>query len=158
MPKYNILATLEDKAGFIADNMELEYDGIDFDGVILFTSRLDKTVYGVTDYTGYSVFFELYYEAEGYLEALIETLYILKDDFDETETPILRLTKNHITFSEIIRGDDIDCCTLGGLFDDYVFDEQETITEVEVADSCRLDTLLNDDDFNEQEMTTNILL
>ena len=94
MAKYNIIKTMEDKAYFIANNMELEYEDIDFDGVLLFTARVDKPIYCVIDHEGVSVFFEQYYEASNYLEDLIEILNILKDDFDETLT--LRLTKNYI--------------------------------------------------------------
>lgn len=133
MPKYNILATTEDKACFIANNMELEYEDIDFDGVLLFTIRIDKTIYSVSDHEGYSVFFERYYEASNYAADLIETLTILKDDFDENETLTMRLTKNHISFSETIRGDDIDSYNLSDLFDDYVFNEVELITNTEIV-------------------------
>ena len=133
MPKYNIIKTMEDKASFIADNMELEYEGIDFDGVLLFTVRVDKTIYSVSDYEGYSVFFERYYEASNYADDLIETLIILKDDFNENETLTMGLAKNHISFSETIRGDDIDSCNLCDLFDDNVFSEVEFITKVEIA-------------------------
>lgn len=133
MPKYNILETLDDKASFIADNMEMEYEDIDFDGVLLFSIRVDKMIYSVTDYEGYSTFFERYYEASDHLEDLIETLHILKDDFDENETLTMRLAKNHISFSETIRGDDIDSCKLCDLFDDNVFNEVEFITKVEIA-------------------------
>lgn len=133
MPKYNILKTMDDKAGFIAANMEIEYDGIDFDGVLLFTIRIDKTIYSVSDHEGYSTFFERYCEASNYAEDLVETLIILKDDFDENEVLTIRLAKNHISFSETIRGDDIDSCNLGDLFDDYVFNEVEFITNAEIA-------------------------
>ena len=133
MPKYNILETIEDKACFIANNMELEYEDIDFDGVLLFTIRIDKTIYSVSDHEGYSVFFERGYEASNYAEELIETLIILKDDFDENETLTMRLAKNHISFSETIRGDDIDSCNLSDLFDDYVFNEVELITNTEIV-------------------------
>lgn len=133
MPKYNFITTMEDKASFIADNMEMEYEDIDFDGVLLFTVRVDKTIYSVSDYEGYSVFFERYYEADNYLENLIETLIFLKDDFDENETLTLRLTKNYISFSETIRGDDIDSCNLSDLFDDNVFNEAEFITKAEIV-------------------------
>lgn len=133
MAKYNILETMEDKAGFIAGNMELEYDSIDQDDVILFTCRFDKTIYSVIDHEGYSVFFERYYEASNYVEDLLETLTILKDDFDENETLTMRLTKNYISFSETIRGDDIDICRLSDLFDDNVFNEVEIITKAEIA-------------------------
>lgn len=133
MPKYNNIKTLDDKADFIARNMELEYDSIDYDDVILFTCRFDKTIYIVSDHEGHSLFFEGYYEASNYLEYLIETLIILKDDFDENETLTTRLTKNRISFSEIIRGDDIDSCTLSDLFDDNAFNEVELITKAEVV-------------------------
>ena len=133
MAKYNIIGTIEDKARVIANNMELEYVDLDFDWVLLFTGRVDKTVYSVSDHEGWSVFFEQYYEASNYLEDLIETLIILKDDFDENETLTLRLTKNHISFSETIRGDDIDSCRLSDLFDDNVFNEVEFITSAEIA-------------------------
>lgn len=133
MAKYNIIKTMEDKAGFIADNMELEYDGLDYDGVLLFTIWIDKTIYSVSDHEGYSVFFERYYEASNYAEDLIETLIILKDDFDENETLTLRLAKNHISFSETIRGDDIDSGRLSDLFDDNVFNEVEFITNAEIV-------------------------
>ena len=134
MVKYNIIKTMEDKADFIAGNMELEYDSIDYDDVILFTCRFDKTIYSVNDHEGYSVFFERYYEADNYLADLIETLNILKDDFDENETYTLRLTKNHISFSETIRGDDIGSSRLEDLFDDYAYDEVETLTKVVLCD------------------------
>lgn len=133
MAKYNIIKTMEDKAGFIADNMELEYDGLDYDGVLLFTIWIDKTIYSVSDHEGYSVFFERYYEASNYAEDLIETLIILKDDFDENETLTLRLAKNHISFSETIRGDDIDSGRLSDLFDDNAFNEVEFITNAEIV-------------------------
>ena len=134
MAKYNIIKTMDDKAGFIAGNMELEYDSIDYDDVILFTCRFDKTIYSVSDHEGYSVFFERYYEASNYLEDLIETLIILKDDFDENETLTMRLTKNYISFCEIIRGDDMDSSRLEDLFDDNVFNEVETLTNVVLCD------------------------
>ena len=134
MAEYNIIETMADKADLIASNMELEYDSIDYDDVILFTCRFDKTIYSVSDHEGFSVFFEQYYEASNFLEALIETLIILKDDFDENETHTLRLTKNHISFSETIRGDDIDSSRLEDLFDDYAFDEAETLTKVVLCD------------------------
>lgn len=133
MPKYNILETMDDKASFIADNMEMEYEDIDFDGVLLFSVRVDKMIYSVTDYEGYSTFFERYHEASDHLEDLIETLHILKDDFDENETLTMGLAKNHISFSETIRGDDIDSYNLCDLFDDNVFNEVEFITKVEIA-------------------------
>ena len=133
MPKYNFFTAMEDKARFIADNMEFEYEDIDFDGVLLFTVRIDKTIYSVSDHEGCSVFFERYYEASNYLEDLIETLIILKDDFVENETLTMRLTKNYISFSETIRGDDIDSCNLSDLFDDNVFNEVEVITKAEIA-------------------------
>lgn len=133
MAKYNILIAMEDKAHFIANNMELEYEDIDFDGVLLFSVRVDETIYSVSDYEGHSVFFERCYEAVNYLEHLIETLIILKDDFDENETLTLRLTKNHISFNETIRGDDIDICRLSDLFDDNVFNEVEFITKAEIV-------------------------
>lgn len=133
MQQYNCITAMEDKAYIIANNMELEYEDIDFDGVLLFTARIDKTIYSVTDYEGYSTFFEWYYEASNYLEYLIETLIILKDDFDENETRTMRLTKNHISFSETIRGDDIDISKLSDLFDDNVFNEVEFITKAEVV-------------------------
>ena len=134
MAKYNIIKTGEDKADFIADNMELEYSGIDYDGVIQFTCRFDKTVYCVSDYTGCSVFFKLYYEADNYFTDLIELLHILKDDFGENETPLMKLTKNHISFSNIIRGDDIDSSRLEDLFDEYAFNEDEILTNVVFRD------------------------
>lgn len=133
MPKYNIIKTMEDKAHFIANNMELEYEDIDFDGVLLFTARVDKPIYCVIDHEGCSAFFERYYEASNYLDYLIETLTILKDDFDENETLTLRLTTNNISFSETIRGDDIDICRLSDLFDDYVFNEAEFITKAKIV-------------------------
>lgn len=124
---------MDDKADFIAGNMKLEYGGLDYDGVLLFTIRIDKKIYSVSDHEGYSVFFERYYEASNYAEDLIETLSILKDDFDENETLTMRLTKNHISFSETIRGDDIDICRLSDLFDDNVFNEVEFITKAEIV-------------------------
>lgn len=133
MSKYNILKAMEDKAGFIAGNMELEYDSIDHDDVILFTCRFDKTIYSVSDHEGFTVFFERYNEAFNYVEELIETLIILKDDFGENETLTVRLDKNHISFSETIRGDDIDSCRLSDLFDDNVFNEVEFITMAEIV-------------------------
>ena len=133
MPKYNIIKTMDDKADFIARNMELEYDSIDYDDVILFTCRFDKTIYSVSDHDGYSVFFERYYEASNYVEDLLERLFVLKDHFDENETLTLRLTKNHISFSVIIRGDDIDSCKLSVLFDNNAFNEVEFITNAEIA-------------------------
>ena len=134
MAKYNIIKTMDEKAAFIADNMKLEYESIDYDGVILFTSRFDKTVYCVSDYTGWSVFFEDYYEADNYLADLIETLNILKDDFNANETLTIRLTKNSISFCEIIRGDDITISRLEELFDDNMFDEDEILTNVVFCD------------------------
>ena len=133
MAKYNIIETMDDKADFIAGNMELEYDSIDYDDVILFTCRFDKTIYSVSDHEGYSVFFERYYEASNYVEDLLETLIILKDDFDENETLTVRLAKNHISFSETIRGDDIDSGSLSDLFDDNAFNEVEFITNTEIV-------------------------
>ena len=133
MAKYNIIITLKDKAAFIASNMELEYDSIDYDDVILFKCRFDKTIYSVSDHEGYSVFFERYYEASNYAEDLLETLTVLKDVFDENETLTLRLAKNRISFSVIIRGDDIDSGNLSDLFDDNVFNEVEFITNTEVV-------------------------
>ena len=133
MQQCNCITSMEDKAHIIANNIELEYEDIDFDGVLLFTARIDKTIYSVTDYEGHSVFFEGHYEASNYFEYLIETLIILKDDFDENETLTMRLTKNHISFSETIRGDDIDICRLSDLFDDNVFNEVEFITKAEIV-------------------------
>lgn len=133
MPYYNFIATMDDKADTIADNMELEYDRIDFEGVLLFTIRVDKTIYSVSDHEGFSVFFEQYYEASNYAEDLIETLIVLKDDFDEKETLTIRLAKNHISFSETIRGDEIDSSKLSDLFDDNVFNEVEFITKAEIT-------------------------
>ena len=133
MAKYNIIKTMADKADFIASNMELEYDSIDYDDVILFTCRFDKTIYSVSDHEGYSVFFERYYEASNYVEDLLETLIVLKDDFDENETLTVRFAKNHISFSEIIRGDDIDSVNLSDLFDANAFNEVEFITNTEIV-------------------------
>lgn len=133
MQKYNLITTMEDKACFIANNMELEYESIDFDGVLLFTVRMDKTIYSVTDYEGYSVFFERFYEADNFFEELIESLIILKDDFDENETLTMSLVENHISFSETIRGDDFDSCRWEELFDDHVFDDDEIIAKAEIA-------------------------
>lgn len=137
MAKYNILKTMEDKAGFIADNMEMEYDGIDFDEVILFYYRLDKTIYGVTDFYGHnSSFFESYYEAENYFADMCEDVREYFDDncedlrkyfgeyiIDEFST--IKLTKNHILFEGTIRGDTIDVPTLEDLFNTHIYDEVE---------------------------------
>lgn len=133
MSKYNSLITTEDKACFIASNMEIGYAGLDFDEVLLFTIRIDKTIYSVSDYEGFSVFFERYDEASNYAEELIETLISLKDVFDENETLTMRIAKNHLSFSETIRGDDIDSCRLSDLFDDNAFNEVEFITNAEIV-------------------------
>lgn len=134
MPKYNILKTTEDKARFIADNMELEYAGIDFDGVTLFISRLDKTIYGVTDFYGESCFFKTYPEAANYFDDIVEVVQALKDDYVIDENSIMTLSKKRISFSETIRGDDIDIWRLEDLFDDHVFDDDEFITNAMVCD------------------------
>ena len=134
MPKYNILKTTEDKARFIADNMELEYAGIDFDDVILFISRLDKTIYGVTDFYGESSFFETYPEAANYFDDIVTDMQDHLDEYAIDENSIMTLSKKHISFSETIRGDDIDSCRLEDLFDDHVFDVEEFITEALVCD------------------------
>lgn len=134
MPKYNFIKTMEDKARFIADNMELEYAGIDFDEVILFISRLDKTIYGVTDFYGESCFFETYPEAMNYFDDIAEEV---QDHFDEyviDENSIMTLSKKHISFCETIRGDDIDSCRLEDLFDDHIFNDEEFITNAVVCD------------------------
>ena len=134
MSKYNIIKTMEDKAGFIADNMEMEYDGIDFDGVILFTSRLDKTIYGVTDFYGESCFFKTYHDAANYFDDIAEDMQEHIDDYAIDENSIMTLSKTRISFSEIIRGDDIDSCRMEELFDDHVFDYEEFITGAVICD------------------------
>lgn len=134
MSKYNILKTMEDKAGFIADNMEMEYDGIDFDDVILFWCRFDKTIYSVTDFYGESCFFETYYEAVNYFDDIAEDMQEHFDEYDVDENSIMTLSKNHISFSETIRGDDFDTWRLEDLFDDYAFDEVEFIINCTLCD------------------------
>lgn len=134
MPKYNILKTTEDKAGFIADNMKLECDGIDFDGVINFYCRLDKTIYSVTDFYGDSCFFETYHEAVNYFDDIAEDMQEHFDEYDVDENSIMTLSKNRISFSETIRGDDIDSWRLEDLFDDYAFDEVEFIIKCALCD------------------------
>lgn len=134
MPKYNILKTGEDKAGFIADNMEMEYDGIDFDDVILFYCRLDKTIYCVTDFYGESCFFELYNEAVNYFDDIVEDMREHIDDYVIDENSIMTLSKNHISFNETIRGDDIDTCRLEDLFNVYVFIEVKFLTKAVLCD------------------------
>ena len=145
MAKYNIITTMEDKAGFIADNMKLEYDGIDYDGVILFTIRLDKTIYCVTDFYGYSSFFELYHEAANYFDDIVEDLRQHIDEYVIDENSIMALTENHISFEETIRGDTIDCVTLEDLFDDYAFDEVEIITKAALCDGDVKETFVENE-------------
>ena len=123
MPKYNILKTTEDKAGFIADNMDMEYDGIDFDDVILFYYWLDKRIYGVTDFYGESCFFESYPEAENYFDDIVEDMREHIDDYVIDEFSTMKLTENHILFEGTIRGDTIDVSTLEDLFNTHVYDE-----------------------------------
>lgn len=134
MSKYNIIKTMEDKAGFVADNMEMEYDGIDFDDVILFYCRFDKTLYCVTDFYGESCFFELYDEAVDYFDDIVEDMREHIDDYVIDENSIMTLSKTRISFSEIIRGDDIDSCRMEELFDDHVFDYEEIITAAVICD------------------------
>lgn len=132
MPKYNILKTMEEKAGFIADNMEMEYDGIDFDDVILFYCRLDKTIYGVTDFYGESCFFETYPEAVDYIDDIVEDMREHIDDYAIDDFSTMKLTENHISFEEVIRGDTFDVSTLEDLFDTFVYNEQLIIETAEI--------------------------
>lgn len=132
MPKYNILKTMEDKAGFIADNMEMEYDGIDFDWVILFYCRLDKTIYGVTDFYGESCFFETYPEAVNYFDDIVEDMREHIDDYVIDEFSTMKLTENYISFEETIRGDTFDVSTMEDLFNSSVYNEPLIIETAEV--------------------------
>lgn len=116
MPKYNFFTTMEDKAGFIADNMEMEYDGIDFDDVILFYCRFDKTIYGVTDFYGESCFFGTYPEAANYFDDIVEDMREHIEDYFIDEFSTMKLTEIHISFEEAIRGDTFDVSTLEDLF------------------------------------------
>lgn len=134
MSKYNIIKTMEDKAGFVADNMEMEYDGIDFDDVILFYCRFDKTLYCVTDFYGESCFFELYNEAVDYFDDIVEDMREHIDDYVIDENSAMTLTENHISFVETIRGDVIDVSTLEDLFDDYAFVEVKFLTKAVLRD------------------------
>lgn len=134
MAMYNIIKTMEDKADFIANNMEMEYDGIDFDDVILFYCRLDKTIYSVTDFYGESCFFELYNEAVNYFGDIVEDTREHIDDYVIDENSAMTLTENHISFKEIIRGDTIDTVTLEDLFDNYAFDEVKFLTKAVLCD------------------------
>lgn len=134
MAKYNIIKTMEDKAGFIANNMEMEYDGIDFDDVILFYCRFDKTIYSVADFYGNNSFFECYYEAVNYFEELAEDVQEHFDEYGIDENSAMTLTENHISFEETIRGDTIDVSTLEDLFDNYAFDEVKLLTTATLRD------------------------
>lgn len=134
MANYSILKTSEDKAGFIADNMEMEYDGIDFDNVILFYCRFDKTIYCVTDFYGDDSFFECYYEAANYFDELAEDVQEHFDEYCIDENSAMTLTENHISFEETIRGDSIDVSTLEDLFDNYAFDEVKFLTKAVLCD------------------------
>ena len=127
MQKYFIIKTTEDKAGFIADNMKLEYDGIDFDGVIIFYCILDKTIYSVTDFYGNSCFFETYHEALNYFDDIVEDMQDHFDEYVVDENSIMTISKNHISFTGAIRGDDIDTWRMEELFDGYAFKEVEFI-------------------------------
>lgn len=129
MPKYNILKTMEDKAGFIADNMEMKYDGIDFDDVILFYCRLDKTIYGVTDFYAESCFFELYHEAVNYFDDIVEDMREHIDDYVIDEFSTMKLTENHISFEETIRGDTFDVGTMEDLFNTSTVNNDPLIIE-----------------------------
>lgn len=140
--KYNIIKTMEDKAGFIADNMEMEYDGIDFDDVILFYCRFDKTIYSVTDFYGERCFFELYYEAVNYFDDIVEDMREHIDDYVIDEFSTMKLTENHISFEETIRGDAIDVSTLEDLFDYYAFDEVKFLTKAVLCDGDIKETII----------------
>lgn len=129
MPKYNVLKTMEDKAGFIADNMEMEYDGIDFDDVILFYCRLDKTIYGVTDFYGESCFFETYPEAVVYFDDIVEDMREHIEDYVIDEFSTMMFTENHILFEEVIRSDAFDVSTLEDLFNISVYNSVPLIIE-----------------------------
>lgn len=116
MSKYSIIKTMEDKADFIADNMEMEYAGIGSDDVILFYCRLDKTIYGVTDFYGESCFFTSYPEAVNYFDDIVEDTREHIDDYFIDEFSTMKLTENHILYGDTIRGDTIDVANLEDLF------------------------------------------
>lgn len=127
MKHYNTIGTSKEKAAFIADNMQINFVQVDDDGEISFECKFDQTIYTVHDDMDNVICFEFYNEAVEYFDKLAKNL----EDLDIISLGIgsgeVILSKNRIHFRRILQGIIIDVATLSDIFDEFLYDDSETI-------------------------------
>ena len=127
MKHYNTIDTSKEKAAFIADNMQFNFVQVDNDGEISFECKFDQTIFTVQDDMDNVICFEFYDEAVEYFDEIAKNL----EDLDVISLGIgsgaVILSKNRIHFRRILQGIIIDVATLSDIFDEFLYDECETI-------------------------------
>ena len=127
MKHYNTIDTLKEKAAFIADNMQFNFVQVDDDGEISFECVFDQTIFTVQDDMDNVICFEFYDDAVEYFNEITKNLEVLDIVSNDIESRSIILSKNRIQFRRILQGIIIDVATLSDIFDEFLFDECDTI-------------------------------